>query len=229
MSTVHSNNHDMPSESIVYESDDECNVESNDNYLPSAIDLPPVDLMYLNDLGEFFLPDKIRDGSRRDQLTRAIEIGNYIPKLIDLFHRCEDRENIDGLHQIYDIIRSMIYLNKSSLFDVLFSDEYILDIIGCLEYESHLTCKTKRCHRDFLKTNATFKEVIPIGNQELLGKIHQTYRVQYIQDAILPAPSLFEENHLSTMNNFLYFNKVEIVTLLYVSENDKYAFVRFLC
>ncbi len=57
--------------------------------------------------------------------------------------------------------------------------------------------------------------MIPIGNQELLSKIHQTYRVQYIQDAILPAPSLFGENLLSTMNSYLFFNKVDIVTLLY--------------
>jgi protein phosphatase-4 regulatory subunit 3 len=91
-----------------------------------------------------------------------------------------------------------------------------MDIIGCLEYEPQLNFKTKRNHREFLDKKATFKEVIPIGNQELLIKIHQTYRIQYIQDAILPAPSLFEENLLSTMNSFLFFNKVEIVTLLYV-------------
>lgn len=91
-----------------------------------------------------------------------------------------------------------------------------MDVIGCLEYEPQLTIKTKRNHREFLEKKATFKEVIPIANPELLTKIHQTYRIQYIQDAILPAPSLFEENLLSTMNSFLFFNKVEIVTLLYV-------------
>ena len=91
-----------------------------------------------------------------------------------------------------------------------------MDIIGCLEYEPNLTMKTKRNHREFLDKKATFREVIVIGNQELLNKIHQTYRIQYIQDAILPAPSLFEENLLSTMNSFLFFNKVHIVTLLYV-------------
>jgi protein phosphatase-4 regulatory subunit 3 len=90
-----------------------------------------------------------------------------------------------------------------------------LDIIGCLEYEPQIKFTEKRNHREFLDTKATFKEVIPIGNQELLNKIHQTYRVQYIQDAILPAPSLFGENLLSTMNSFLFFNKVDIVTMLY--------------
>ncbi|CAF3621141.1 unnamed protein product [Rotaria socialis] len=199
----------------VYDSDDECAGESNDNYLPSSIILPPVDLSHLRDICDLFSPDKVRDASRRDLLARAIESGNYLRKLIDLFHICEDLENLESLHQLYEIIRSMFYLNKSSLFQLLFSEEFILDVIGCLEYDSQLNYHEKRNHREFLDTKATFREVIPIINQELLSKIHQTYRVQYIQDAILPAPSLFEENLLSTMNSFLFFNKVDIVTLLY--------------
>lgn len=63
---------------------------------------------------------------------------------------------------------------------------------------------------------AKFKEVIPITNAELLAKIHQTYRVQYIQDVVLPAPSVFEDNMLSTLSSFIFFNKVEIVTLIQV-------------
>ncbi|UJR37221.1 hypothetical protein I4U23_029930 [Adineta vaga] len=199
----------------MYESDDDCAGESTESYLSSTIILPPVDLTHLRDICEFFSPDKVRDASRRDHLARAVESGNYIRKLIDLFHICEDLENTESLHQIYDIIRSIFYLNKSSLFEILFSEELILDVIGCLEYDSQLNYSEKRNHREFLDTKATFKEVIPIGNSELLSKIHQTYRVQYIQDAILPAPSLFEENLLSTMNSFLFFNKVDIVTLLY--------------
>ncbi|KAG0728899.1 Serine/threonine-protein phosphatase 4 regulatory subunit 3 [Chionoecetes opilio] len=36
--------------------------------------------------------------------------------------------------------------------------------------------------KDYLKSIAKLKVVIPIENTELLSKIHQTYRVQYIQD-----------------------------------------------
>lgn len=57
---------------------------------------------------------------------------------------------------------------------------------------------------------------MPINNSELLAKIHQTYRVQYIQDVVLPTPSVIEENILSTLSSFIFFNKVEIVTLIQV-------------
>jgi protein phosphatase-4 regulatory subunit 3 len=62
--------------------------------------------------------------------------------------------------------------------------------------------------------------VIKINNPELLSKIHQTYRVQYIQDVVLPTPSVFEENMLSTLSSFIFFNKVEIVTL--IQEDEKF-------
>lgn len=62
-----------------------------------------------------------------------------------------------------------------------------------------------------------FKEVILITNPELLNKIHQTHRVQYIQDVVLPTPSVFEDNMLSALSSFIFFNKVEIVTLIQVN------------
>lgn len=86
--------------------------------------------------------------------------------------------------------------------------------MGCLEYDP--ASPTPKRHRQYLKQLAKFKEVIPITNAELLAKIHQTYRVQYIQDVVLPAPSVFEDNMLSTLSSFIFFNKVEIVTLIQV-------------
>lgn len=63
-----------------------------------------------------------------------------------------------------------------------------------------------------------FKEVIMITNVELVNKIHQTHRVQYIQDVVLPTPSVFEDNMLSALSSFIFFNKVEIVTLIQVNK-----------
>lgn len=75
-------------------------------------------------------------------------------------------------------------------------------------------------HREFLRNVSRFKEVIPLSKSELVAKIHQTYRVQYIQDVILPTPSVFEDNMLSTLSSFIFFNKVEIVSL--IQQDDKF-------
>jgi protein phosphatase-4 regulatory subunit 3 len=94
----------------------------------------------------------------------------------------------------------------------------IFDVVGCLEYDP--ASPTQKHHREYLKQQAMFREAIPIKNAELLSKIHQTFRVQYIQDVVLPTPSVFEENMLSTLSSFIFFNKVEIVSL--VQEDERF-------
>ncbi|KAK1889033.1 Serine/threonine-protein phosphatase 4 regulatory subunit 3 [Dissostichus eleginoides] len=123
-----------------------------------------------------------------------------------------DLENREGLHHLYEIIKGIFLLNRTALFEVMFSEECIMDVIGCLEFDPALS--QPRRHREFLTKTARFKEVIPISDPELRQKIHQTYRVQYIQDMVLPTPSVFEENMLSTLHSFIFFNKVEIVGML---------------
>jgi len=128
---------------------------------------------------------------------------------------CEDLENIEGLHHLYEIFKSIFLLNKNELFEIMFAEDTIFDVIGVLEY--HPSSQQPAKHREFLRKTAKFKEVVPITNSELKNKIHQTYRVQYIQDVILPTPSVFEENNLSTLTSFIFFNKVEIVSMIQVN------------
>uniref|UniRef100_A0A8C7USK6 Serine/threonine-protein phosphatase 4 regulatory subunit 3 n=1 Tax=Oncorhynchus mykiss TaxID=8022 RepID=A0A8C7USK6_ONCMY len=155
---------------------------------------------------------------RREKLALALMSEGYMKKLLQLFQVCEDLDNREGLHHLYEIVRGVLFLNKAALFEVMFSDDCIMDVVGCLEYDPALV-QPKR-HREFLTKTAKFKEVIPITDSELRQKIHQTYRVQYIQDIILPTPSVFEENFLSTLTSFIFFNKVEIVSML--QEDEKF-------
>uniref|UniRef100_A0ACB8G9T5 Serine/threonine-protein phosphatase 4 regulatory subunit 3B n=1 Tax=Sphaerodactylus townsendi TaxID=933632 RepID=A0ACB8G9T5_9SAUR len=175
------------------------------------IDLPTCELNKLEEIADL-VTSVLSSPIRREKLALALENEGYIKKLLQLFQLCENLENTEGLHHLYEIIRGILFLNKATLFEVMFSDECIMDVVGCLEYDPALA-QPKR-HREFLTKTAKFKEVIPITDSELRQKIHQTYRVQYIQDIILPTPSVFEENFLSTLTSFIFFNKVEIVSML---------------
>ncbi|XP_022110005.1 serine/threonine-protein phosphatase 4 regulatory subunit 3A-like isoform X2 [Acanthaster planci] len=200
---------------IIEESEEERFEEMPDAATP--IELPPCELSKLDEIAELFsnvLPSPVR----REKLAVALESERYLPKLVELFRMCEDLENAEGLQHLFEIIKTSILLNKNSLLEILFSDDIIYDVIGCLEYDPAATAVHK--HREYLNSKATFKEVIPIANQELLNKIHQTYRVQYIQDVILPTPSVFEENMLTTLNSFIFFNKLEIVEM--IQEDDQF-------
>ncbi|KAK9874033.1 hypothetical protein WA026_002386 [Henosepilachna vigintioctopunctata] len=200
---------------IVEESEDERFDDMSDSAPP--IELPPCELSRLEDISEL-INNCLSSPMRKEKLAAAIEAEGYIRKLINVFHMCEDLENTEGLHHLYDIFKNIFLLNKNALFEVMFCDELIFDVVGCLEYDS--SCPNRKKHREYLKQQAKFREAIPIKNPELLSKIHQTFRVQYIQDVVLPTPSVFEENMLSTLGSFIFFNKVEIVSM--VQEDEKF-------
>lgn len=181
------------------------------------IELPPCELSRLEEISEL-VSSCLPSPMRREKLAVAVENEAYIKKLLNLFHMCEDLENTEGLHHLYEIFKNIFLLNKNALFELMFAEDTIFDVVGCLEYDPSSSEPKK--HRQYLKSIANFHQVIKINNPELLSKIHQTYRVQYIQDVVLPTPSVFEENMLSTLSSFIFFNKVEIVSL--IQEDEKF-------
>ncbi|XP_033931269.1 serine/threonine-protein phosphatase 4 regulatory subunit 3 isoform X2 [Gymnodraco acuticeps] len=200
-----------PSVDITQDVVDESEEERFDDMSSPGLELPPCELNRLEDLAEL-VASSLPSPLRREKLALAVENEGYIRKLLEMFRVCEDLENREGLHHLYEIIKGIFLLNRTALFEVMFSEECIMDVIGCLEFDPALS--QPRRHREFLTKTARFKEVIPISDPELRQKIHQTYRVQYIQDMVLPTPSVFEENMLSTLHSFIFFNKVEIVGML---------------
>ncbi|XP_068609642.1 serine/threonine-protein phosphatase 4 regulatory subunit 3 [Brachionichthys hirsutus] len=200
-----------PSVDITQDVVDESEEERFDDMSSPGLELPACELSHLEDLAEV-VASSLPSPLRREKLALALENEGYIRKLLELFRVCEDLENREGLHHMYEIVKGIFLLNRTALFEVMFSDACIMDVIGCLEFDPALP--QPRRHREFLTKTARFKEVIPISDPELRHKIHQTYRVQYIQDMVLPTPSVFEENMLSTLHSFIFFNKVEIVGML---------------
>ncbi|CAJ0946870.1 unnamed protein product [Ranitomeya imitator] len=200
-----------PSVDITQDLVDESEEERFEDMSSPGLELPSCELSRLEEIAEV-VASSLPSPLRREKLSLSLENEGYIKKLLELFHVCEDLENAEGLHHLYEIIKGIFLLNRTALFEVMFSEDCIMDIIGCLEYDPSLSVQRK--HREFLTKTAKFKEVIPISDPELKQKIHQTYRVQYIQDVVLPTPSVFEENMLSTLHSFIFFNKVEIVGML---------------
>ncbi|TNN12001.1 Serine/threonine-protein phosphatase 4 regulatory subunit 3 isoform 1 [Schistosoma japonicum] len=201
---------------VIDESDD---VDDTDGYTPTMmqsiqpLSLPPCELSRLEEIVDL-ISQAVASPPKRERLVAFLESTNYLHQLVDVFHKAEDLEDVESLHHLYEIIRQLILVNKHSLYENLFADDMLLDIIGILEYNP--SGRTK--HRDFLRNKATFKEVLPFHNTDLVTKIHQTYRVQYIQDCCLPPPCLFDEHTLSQLKAFVSINKMEIIRALQEDE-----------
>ena len=49
--------------------------------------------------------------------------------------------------------------NKNALFELMFAEDTIFDVVGCLEFDPSLTSPKR--HREYLKSIATFHQVRP--------------------------------------------------------------------
>ena len=78
--------------------------------------------------------------------------------------------------------------------------------IGALEYDPNLPEKGN--YRSFLRDVVVFKEPVPLRNPEIRSKIHQTYRIGYVRDVILPRT--LDESAFSTLSSSISFNNVDV-------------------
>ncbi|XP_030974008.1 serine/threonine-protein phosphatase 4 regulatory subunit 3-like isoform X1 [Quercus lobata] len=148
-----------------------------------------------------------------DQMRLTELIGNdqeFFRKLMDLFRICEELENVDGLHMIYKIVKGIILLNSPQIFEKIFGDELIMDIIGALEYDPEVP--RVQHHRNFLKEHVVYKEAIPIKDPLVLSKIHQTYRVGYLKDVVLAR--VLDEGTIANLNSIIHGNNALVVSML---------------
>ncbi|KAJ0092620.1 hypothetical protein Patl1_24918 [Pistacia atlantica] len=135
---------------------------------------------------------------------------DFFRKLMDLFRICEDLESIDSLHMIFKIVKGIIMLNSSQIFEKIFGDELIMDIIGSLEHDPEVP--HVQHHRNFLKEHVVFKEAIPIKDPLVLSKIHQTYRIGYLKDVVLAR--VLDEATVANLNSIIHGNNAIVVSLL---------------
>lgn len=133
-----------------------------------------------------------------------------------MFEMAEDLDDESTLSSMAAISKDMFLLNNQALLTEMINEKHFRHFVGMLEYDPAV--KKPKKHREFLFEKAQFREVLPLSNQELKEKITETFRLQYVQDICLPAPSIFEENLLAAISGNIFFNRVEIVSQLM---NDK--------
>jgi len=188
-------------------------------------ELPPANITNLGKIYEVISRGQ-NSPSLKERIVIFIVKEKFITKLLDVFNICEGLENAESLHTLFNIFKSLLLYNDTNLYDVLFSDELIIQLIGVLEYDPEVnvvipnststTMRNRIPHREYLTKHVVYKEVVPFKNTELVSKIHQTYKIQYIKDVILPR--YLDDPTFATLNSILFFNNVEIVSII---QNDE--------
>ncbi|KAJ2726586.1 Platinum sensitivity protein [Coemansia sp. Benny D115] len=157
-----------------------------------------------------------RTHQMRDRVVTHISSTDFVPQLCAVYEACVDLEATEELHSLFDIVRQMILLNDSSIIECFTKEENILSIVGMLEHDPQQRV-SPGTFRDYLAEGSRYREVVPIEDPEMQDKIHQTFRLQYLKDVVLP--HVLDEGYLSMINTLIYFNIAQIAS--YVQHNQK--------
>jgi Component of IIS longevity pathway SMK-1 len=74
--------------------------------------------------------------------------------------------------------------------------------------EPHQTCRAAEPER----LASPPRQVVPITDEAVRAKIHQTYRIGYLKDVILPR--VLDDGAFATLSSLMHFNIVEVLTSL---------------
>ncbi|KAI1804155.1 DUF625-domain-containing protein [Daldinia bambusicola] len=173
----------------------------------NPISLPPASMANLAEI-ESQMRGLNTTVNGRDALTKYVLAEDYIGKLIPLVSVAEDLESLNDLHRLCNIMKVIILLNDTSIIEHAVSDESVIGVVGALEYDPDFPSH-KANHRQWLEGEGRFKEVVRIEDTQILKKIHQTYRLQYLKDVVLAR--ILDDNTFSVLNSLIFFNQVDIV------------------
>ncbi|KAI1498919.1 component of IIS longevity pathway SMK-1-domain-containing protein [Biscogniauxia marginata] len=175
--------------------------------MPNPISLPQASIANLPEIESQM---RMMSGSvnGRDALTKYVLTEDYIGKLIPIVSDAEDLESLHDLHRLCNIIKIIILLTDTSIIEHAVSDECVIGVVGALEYDPDFPSH-KANHRQWLEDEGRYKEVVRIEDSQILRKIHQTYRLQYLKDVVLAR--ILDDNTFSVLNSLIFFNQVDIV------------------
>ncbi|KAI8910247.1 component of IIS longevity pathway SMK-1-domain-containing protein [Gorgonomyces haynaldii] len=112
----------------------------------------------------------------------------FLTDFVGLLEVCEDLEATQDLYKLSNIAHDQEYPN------------------------------TRGNHREYLSKHAQFKQIVPIENEEIVTKIKQVYRVNYLKDVALAR--VIPDNTFSTLHSVAYFNNSDIIA--YFSQNGDF-------
>ncbi|KAF0988779.1 hypothetical protein HZS_2360 [Henneguya salminicola] len=184
----------------------------NNSKIEELSDFPEISHNNLSEIATYFVdaPNNMTM-ARREQLAAIVDQCDWIPKLVEIFQASESLEDVQSLTNLFIITKAIFSFTRFTIFEVLLHDDYLMDIIGILEYNPALTVRIH--HREILLSSKLL-EIIPFSNPTLKDLIIHTHRLQYLQDVLLPAPAIFEERG-SYLSSFVFFRKNEIMDMIF--------------
>lgn len=176
--------------------------DEEDDYPPAALRLPPAKPKHVQEILQVVAHNFL---VAKKRLISAILRQNYVEALCDLFKMCEDLGDLNDLHKLFDIFRTLVMLHHPRVLDRLFVSENVFQVMGALEYDPELIRRPQ--HRHFLENVVVFHQVVNLP-QTILDQIHRSFRIQYMKDVVLPR--ILDETTFTFLNSMIMYANSKI-------------------
>ncbi|KZT29424.1 DUF625-domain-containing protein [Neolentinus lepideus HHB14362 ss-1] len=145
----------------------------------------------------------------KERLCEYIQQEEYIKQLVDVFNQAEDLESLENLHALCSLMQTILLLNDHSMYEHILDDDVFFGVVGMLEYDPEFPTY-KANYREFLGRTARFHQPIPIRDELIQKKIHQTYRLQFLKDVVLARA--IDDSTFNVLNSLIIFNQIDIIS-----------------
>jgi protein phosphatase-4 regulatory subunit 3 len=172
---------------------------------PSANNLDAIDL-FLESLS----------AHQTEILVNAIIEKSFLLNLFGLFKSMIQLQDSPYAQRkkMLSITKKLFQLNSKDMVEHL-CDKHFNDVLFVLENDPDSDIN----HSDFINNQVKFEMVIPLNNDSLVARIHQTFRLMYLRDVALPKimePTEYQT--IATLGTMVLNNSTQIVNHFISSE-----------
>ena len=110
---------------------------TQDNELRDYDNVAPLPTPELSNLEEICNRLTSISPSAKDHIASSLlkDEGQYIRKLVTLFHDAEDLEQLEPLFTLFNLFKAVFMINDVQLFEMILAEDMVKDIIAILEYD----------------------------------------------------------------------------------------------
>ncbi|KAH3668719.1 hypothetical protein OGAPHI_002473 [Ogataea philodendri] len=147
----------------------------------------------------------------KEKLLEFIENEGFLTQLIETFHRNEENRHLVNLYYLCDIVKTLVFYNDSAILDTLVNDDTIDGVAGILEYDSEFP-SYKTNNREYLAEKTSFKEVVPLHNENIKSLVKRTFRLQFLKDVVLAR--LLDDASFNCISTMIHLNEDQILKFI---------------
>eukprot|EP00928_Gymnodinium_smaydae_P001812 TRINITY_DN10651_c0_g1_i1.p1 TRINITY_DN10651_c0_g1~~TRINITY_DN10651_c0_g1_i1.p1 ORF type:complete len:838 (+),score=156.64 TRINITY_DN10651_c0_g1_i1:187-2700(+) len=142
--------------------------------------------------------------SQREALAAECISAKFIAGLQEAFHTAEDLNSEEALVALFQVTKGVFFLSNQRLTERYLKHDIFDDVMGMLEYDDGLPADKRISHRQVLKVQVRYQQVLTFEDAETLERIHLNYRLQYLKDIVLPR--LLDDAALVSLTQMIHSN-----------------------